>query len=104
CMSKLFGYGMTLDETIERATANPARVFPLFNDRGTLNVGAPADVALLELQKGNFEFLDNYKNKIKGHQRLFPSMTVLGGKRVPRSSRVRAGSPFRKDSGYRLGR
>ena len=85
CMSKLFGYGMTLDETIERATANPARVFPLFNDRGTLNVGAPADVALLELQKGNFEFLDNYKNKIKGHQRLFPSMTVLGGKRVPRS-------------------
>ena len=85
CMSKLFGYGMTLDETIERATANPARVFPLFNDRGTLNVGAPADVALLELRKGNFEFLDNYKNKIKGHQRLFPSMTVLGGKRVPRS-------------------
>jgi len=85
CMSKLFGYGMTLDETIARATVNPARVFPLFNDRGTLNVGAPADVALLELRKGNFEFLDNYKNKIKGHQRLFPSVTVLGGKRVPRS-------------------
>jgi dihydroorotase len=85
CMSKFFGYGMTLDETIARATVNPARVFPLFNDRGTLNVGAPADVALLELRKGNFEFLDNYKNKITGHQRLFPSATVLGGKRVPRA-------------------
>jgi len=83
CMSKLFGYGMTLNEAIARATVNAARIFPLFNDRGTLNVGAPADVALLELRKGNFEFLDNYNNKITGHQRLFPSATVLGGKRVP---------------------
>ena len=82
CMSKLFGYGMTLDEAIARATVNAARIFPLFNDRGTLNVGAPADVAVLELRKGKFEFLDNYKNKITGHQRLFPSTTVLGGKRV----------------------
>ncbi len=85
CMSKLFGYRMTLDEAIARATVNPARIFPLFNDRGTLNVGAPADLALLELRKGNFEFLDNYKNKITGHLRLFPSATVLGGKRVPRA-------------------
>jgi dihydroorotase len=82
CMSKLFGYGMTLDQAIARATVNAARAFPLFNDRGTLNVGAPADVALLELRKGNFEFLDNYKNKITGSQRLFPSATVLGGKVV----------------------
>jgi dihydroorotase len=75
---------MTLDETIARATVNAARVFALFNGRGTLNVGAPADVALLELRKGNFEFLDNYKNKITGRQRLFPSGTVLAGKRIPR--------------------
>lgn len=85
CMSKLFGYGMALDETIARATVNAARVFPLFNDRGTLNVGATADVALLELREGNFEFLDNYNNRIIGSQRLFPSGTVLGGKRVPRA-------------------
>ena len=85
CMSKLFGYGMTVDEAIARATVNAARIFPFFNDRGTLNVGAPADVAVLELRKGNFEFLDNFKNKITGHQRLFPSATVLGGKRVPRA-------------------
>jgi dihydroorotase len=60
-------------------------VFPLFNDRGTLNVGAPADVALLELRDGTFEFVDNYENKRTGRQRLFPSGTVLGGKRVPRA-------------------
>ncbi len=85
CMSKLFGYGMTVDEAIARATVNAARIFPVFNDRGTLNVGAPADVALLELREGNFEYLDNFNNKITGSQRLFPSGTVLGGKQIPRA-------------------
>jgi dihydroorotase len=82
CMSKLFGYGMTLDQAIERATINASRVFPVFKDRGTLKVGAPADVAVLELRNGDFEFLDNYNNVIKGTQRLFPSATVLGGRRI----------------------
>src|SRR3984957_6017198 len=89
CMSKLFGYGMTVDEAIARATVNAARMFPPFNDRGTLNVGAPADVAVLELRKGNFEFLDNFKNKITGHLRLFPHATVLGGKPRTTVSTVR---------------
>jgi len=85
CMSKLLGYGMTLSEAIACATVNASRTFPVFNDRGTLNVGAPADVALLELREGNFEFLDNYNGKITGRQRLFPSGTVLAGKRIPRA-------------------
>jgi dihydroorotase len=85
CMSKLFGYGMTLGEAVARATVNPSRIFPVFNDRGSLNVGAPADVAVLELRDGTFEFLDNFKNTIIGRQRLFPVATVLGGKRVPRA-------------------
>ena len=85
CMSKLLGYGMTVSQAVARATVNAARTFPLFNDRGTLNVGAPADVAILELREGTFEFLDNYKNTITGRQRLFPAGTVLGGKRIPRA-------------------
>ena len=84
-MSKFLNSGMTLDQVVARATVNASRVFPLFNDRGTLNVGAPADVALLELRDGTFEFVDNYENKRTGGQRLFPSGTVLGGKRVPRA-------------------
>ena len=83
CMSKLLGYGMTVAEAIACATLNPARTFPVFNDRGTLNVGAPADVALLELREGSFEFVDNYKGTITGRQRFFPSGTVLAGKKIP---------------------
>ena len=85
CMSKFLGFGMSLDQVVARATVNASRTFKVFRDRGTLKVGAPADVAVLELREGTFEFLDNYGNKRTGRQRLFPSATVLGGKRVPRA-------------------
>jgi dihydroorotase len=84
-MSKFLMIGMPLSQVIACATVNPSRIFPLFKDRGTLKVGAPADVAILELRDGAFDFLDNYENKRSGRQRLFPSDTVLGGKRVSRS-------------------
>jgi dihydroorotase len=84
-MSKFLNFGMTLDQVVARASVNASRIFPVFQDRGTLNVGAPADVAVLELREGTFEFVDNYGNTRTGRQRLFPSETVLGGKRVPRA-------------------
>ena len=70
---------------IAASTVNAARIFPAFDDRGTLNVGAPADVALLELREGSVEFLDNYKGTRTGRQRLIPSETVLAGKHVARA-------------------
>jgi dihydroorotase len=81
-MSKFLHLGMPLKEVIACATCKAARVFDAFRDRGTLNVGAPADIAVLELREGSFEFVDNYDNKRTGRQRLFPSATVLGGRRI----------------------
>ena len=81
-LSKFLNFGMTLDQVVARASLNASRIFPLFRDRGTLNVGAPADVGVLELREGTFEFVDNYGNTRTGRQRLFPSETVLGGERV----------------------
>jgi dihydroorotase len=83
-MSKLLMFGMPLIQVIATATVNAARVFPAFDDRGTLNVGAPADIALMELKEGNFEFVDNYKGTRAGRQRLFPFETILAGKRTPK--------------------
>src|SRR5499425_88111 len=82
-MSKFIMLGMPLAQVIACATVNAAHVFPAFEDRGTLNIGAPADVAIMELREGTFEFLDNYKGTRTGHQRLFPVATVLAGKRTP---------------------
>jgi dihydroorotase len=81
-MSKFLMLGMSLDQVIAHATVNASPIFEIFHGRGTLNVGAPADVAVLELREANFEFVDNFENKRTGHQRLFPVATVLGGKKV----------------------
>src|SRR5438034_6685540 len=84
-MSKFIMFGMPMSQIIACATVNAARCFPALDDRGTLNVGAPADVAILELRDGTFEFVDNYKGTRTGRQRLFPAATVLAGKQVQRA-------------------
>lgn len=81
-MSKFLMLGVPLDRVIAYATINASGAFPVFHNRGTLKPGAPADIAVLELKEGNFDFEDNFGNKRAGRQRLFPSATVLGGKRV----------------------
>jgi dihydroorotase len=82
CMSKFLNLGIPLDQVIARATVNAAQAFPVFHGLGTLAVGSPADVAILELRDGSFEFVDNYGNKRSGKQRLFPSGTVLRGRQI----------------------
>jgi dihydroorotase len=84
-ISKFIMFGMPLSQVVACASVNAARLFPSFDNRGTLNLGAPADVAIMELREGMFEFLDNYKGTRTGRQRLFPAGTVLAGKRVQRA-------------------
>jgi dihydroorotase len=81
-LSKFLMFGMPVGQVIACATVNAARVFPIFSGRGTLKLGAPADISILELKEGSFEFEDNYGNRRTGARRLFPSATVLAGKRV----------------------
>ncbi|MBL13983.1 MAG: amidohydrolase/deacetylase family metallohydrolase, partial [Gammaproteobacteria bacterium] len=77
--------GMQLDAVVACGTVNASRVFTFLRDKGTLNVGAQADIAILELQQGSFDFVDNYENVRTGTQRLFPFETILAGRRVPRA-------------------
>jgi dihydroorotase len=81
-LSKFLLLGMPVDQVIAMGTANAARVVPAFKDAGTLRVGAPADVAILELRQGEFEFVDNYNNTRTGKQKLFATAAVIGGKKA----------------------
>ena len=85
CMSKLLNYGMSVSQAVACATINASRTFAVFKNRGTLKVGAPADIALLDLREGKFEYFDNFNNKITGSQRFFPAGSVLEGKWFPRA-------------------
>ena len=85
CMSKLLGFGMSVSDVVAAATVNAARTFAVFRDRGTLNVGAPADVAGPRAARGRVRVPRQLREQDgTGRQRLFPSETVLGGVRVPR--------------------
>jgi dihydroorotase len=81
-LSKFLLLGMPLDQVIARATVNAARAILEFKQYGTLRPGAVADVTLLELKEGDFEFVDNASTKRMGRQRLFPYAVVVGGKRA----------------------
>lgn len=83
-LSKFLTLGMPLDQVIERATIQAAHTFPAFGDLGTLRVGSPADISILELRNGDFEFVDNANTLRKGTMKLFAHATVVSGKVVRR--------------------
>lgn len=81
-LSKFLLLGMPLTEVLARVTSNAARTFRELNSYGSLRDGSPADVTVLELTEGTFEFVDNYQRIRKGTQRLVTRAVVFGGKPV----------------------
>jgi predicted amidohydrolase len=47
-------------------------------------VGSPADISVLELRSGDFEFVDNANTPRTGTTKLFARATVVAGKLVRR--------------------
>jgi dihydroorotase len=81
-MSKLINLGMTLQDAVLRATVNPAKAIRRYPDLGTLSEGKIADIAVFELQKGVFAFIDSARKKLTGTKKLECVMTVRDGKVV----------------------
>ena len=77
-MSKFLNMGMGLDDVVLRSTWNPAREIHR-EDLGHLSPGAPADVAVLRLEKGNFGFTDVNGARLRGTQKLVCELTVRDG-------------------------
>ena len=81
-MSKLLYLGMSFDEVLKCSTVNPARVVTPLPKLGTLQVGAPGDVALLSVDDGEFELIDAQRNKVTAKQRIVSHLTICKGKRL----------------------
>ena len=77
-MDKFLALGMSLDEVILRSTWNPAKEIQ-HEELGHLSVGAPADVTVLRLEKGNFGFVDQSGGRFDGTSKLVAEMTVRDG-------------------------
>ena len=80
-MDKFLAMGVSLDEVIRRSTWNPAREIQ-HEELGNLSVGAPADVAVLSRETGNFGFTDMYGARLQATQKLVCELTVRNGKVV----------------------
>ena len=77
-MSKFLALGMPLKDVVVRTTWNPAREIKQ-EQLGHLSVGAPADVAVLRLEKGKFGFLDQRGGRLDGTERLGCELTLRDG-------------------------
>jgi dihydroorotase len=78
-MSKFLNMGFSLEQVVAMATVNPARIINRLPKLGTLQVGAPGDVSVLELVDGPVEFVDTRDNKRQGKVQLRPANVVLAG-------------------------
>ena len=78
-MSKFMNMGFSLEQVVAMATVNAARAIGKVPKLGTLEVGAPADVTILELVEGPVEFVDTRNNKRTGKAFIRPVQTVAGG-------------------------
>ena len=78
-MSKFLNMGFTLEQVIAMATINPACAIDRIPKLGTLAIGAPGDVSILDVVEGPIEFVDTRNNKRPGKVHLRPVQAVAGG-------------------------
>ena len=77
-MSKFLNMGQSMQAVVAESTWHPAREIKQEN-LGNLSVGAPADIAVLRIARGNFGFVDSYGARMNGTQKLDCELTVKDG-------------------------
>src|ERR1700730_3614138 len=79
-MSKFLNMGFSLDQVVALATMNPGRLIGRVDKLGTLQVGAPADVSVMQLVEEKVTFVDTRGNRRPGERWLKPLHTVRAGR------------------------
>jgi len=90
-MSKFLALGLSLHQVIQMTTINPARALKEEYRRGSLQIGMPADISILELVEGDFLFFDNLEENtsLKGTHLLIPKLTLKSGVEIEAYSRFK---------------
>ena len=77
-MSKFLNMGENIDQVIAQSTWHPAREIRV-EQLGHLSIGAPADIAVLRLERGNFGFVDVNGARMKGTLKLVCELSIRDG-------------------------
>src|SRR6201996_1466923 len=78
-MSKFIPLGFSLEQVVTMATAAPAKIINRAPKIGTLQLGAPGDVSIMDVVEGPVSFVDPRNNKRDGKVQLKPVQTVING-------------------------
>jgi dihydroorotase len=81
-MSKLMHLGMSFGDVLLRVTAAPAKIVNRLPMLGTLQTGAPADIALRAIEEGEFPLVDSQRNKVMARQRVICRGAICRGKQL----------------------
>ena len=79
CMSRYLALGLGLTDVVEASTIRPAQAMALGDELGSLRVGGPGDVTVLELVDGEFELSDAHDRALAASQMLELRLTVCAG-------------------------
>lgn len=78
-MTRMLALGFPLPEVVAMASWHPARILQLTGRAGTLAVGMPADVTILDLESGSFPLADCRQRTRQAAYRLKPALTIKAG-------------------------
>jgi len=75
-MAKLIALGFSLNQVVEMATLNAARLLGRPKELGTLRIGQPADISVLRLEDREWTAIDSQKGAIPAKQALVPVYAI----------------------------
>src|SRR3984957_6690293 len=78
-MSKFMAVGYSLEQVVTMTTTAPTKIINRAPKSGTLQIGAPGDVSIMELVEGPVTFVDTRNNRRNGKILLKPVQTVING-------------------------
>jgi dihydroorotase len=75
-MAKLMALGFSLNQVVEMATINAARLLGRSSHMGFIRVGEPAEISVLRLEEREWKAVDSQKGTIQARQALIPVYAI----------------------------
>jgi dihydroorotase len=75
-MAKLMALGFSLNQVVEMATVNAAKLLARTAELGFIRVGRPADISVLRVEEREWKAVDSQKGTIQARQALVPVYAI----------------------------
>ena len=75
-MAKLMALGFSLNQVVEMATVNAAKLLGRSAELGFIRIGSPADISILRVDEREWKAVDSQKGTIQARQALVPVYAI----------------------------